>query len=111
MIFEFMCIITPKNCNFGIELCFNGVVEVLENRRNLKFICDKEDPGKTGMTINGSYKPLLPRGDSDFGWTPNVTMDNGERLCGLYGCEGKETRCCFARIHTSQDREETSIVE
>ena len=30
---------------------------------------------------------------------------------GLYGCEGKETRCSFVRMHTSQDNDETSILE
>ena len=40
-----------------MELCFNGVIEVLENRENLRFIYDKEDPGKMSTIIDESYKP------------------------------------------------------
>ena len=58
MVLEFL---TPKNCNFLMELCFNGVIEVLENRGHFRFICDKVDPGKTSMIINGSYKLPFPR--------------------------------------------------
>ena len=83
MVLEFLSIIASKNCNFCIELRFNGVIEVLKNRGNLIFICDKEDPGKMGMIINKGYKPLLPGGCSDFGWTPNVTMNKSERLYGF----------------------------
>ena len=53
------------------------MIEVLENGWNLGFICDKVDPGKTGMVINESYKPPLSRGGGDLGRTPNVTMDEG----------------------------------
>ena len=59
------------------------MVEVLENRENLIFICDKEDLGKTDMIINKSYKPSFPKRGSDFGWTPNVIRNNGERLSGF----------------------------
>ena len=44
-----------------MELCFNGVIEILENRGNLKFIDDKVDSGKMGMIINEVYKPPFPR--------------------------------------------------
>ena len=40
-----------------MELCSNSVIEVLENRGNLKFVGDKVDPSKMGMIINESYKP------------------------------------------------------
>ena len=49
MVLEFPTIITSKNCNFCMELHFNSVIEVLENRGNLKFIGDRVDLGKTGM--------------------------------------------------------------
>ena len=32
-------------------------------------------------------------------------------LVGFYGDDRKEIRCCLARIHTSQDKEETSTLE
>ena len=61
MVLEFPTIITLKNFNFCMELCFNGVIEVLKNRGNLRFIGDKVDLGKTGMIINEVYKPPFPR--------------------------------------------------
>ena len=88
MVLEVLINMTLKNYKIFIELCFNGVIKVLKNRGNLKFICDKEDPGKTGMVINESYKPLFPRRASDLGWIVN-------------GCEENETWCCLARIQTS----------
>ena len=82
MVLEFPTIITLKNCNFCIKLCFNGVIKVLKNKENLGFICDKEDLGKVGMIINESHKPLFPRG-GHLAWTPNVTIDKGKWLCGF----------------------------
>ena len=66
MVLKLTTIITPKNRNFCIELCFYGVIEVLEDRVNLKFISDKEDLGKTGMIINKDHKPLFPRGGNEL---------------------------------------------
>ena len=81
MVLEFSTIITSKNCNFCMKLCFDSMIEVLENGWNLRFICDKVDLGKTGMVIYESYKPPLSRGGGDLGRTPNVTMDEVKRLC------------------------------
>ena len=61
MVLKFLAIITPKNSHFLMELDFNGVIEVLNNRENLRFIGDKVDPGKMSMIINESFKPSLPR--------------------------------------------------
>ena len=83
MVLEFPTIITPNNCNFCIELCFNGVIEVLENRGSFRFIYDKEDQGKAGMIINESSKPPFSIGGSDLRWAPNVTMNKGKWLCGF----------------------------
>ena len=40
-----------------------------------------------------------------------VTLDGPQTVVWVYMVEGNKTRCCFARIHTSQDREKTSILE
>ena len=61
MVLKFLTIITPNNNNFFKELCFNSVIEVLENRGNFKFIGDKLVPSKMGMIINESYKPPFPK--------------------------------------------------
>ena len=80
MVSKLPTIITPKNHNFCIELCFNGVIEVLENKGNLRFINGKKNLGKAGMIINKSHKPPFSKGGSDLGWTPSITMDEGKRL-------------------------------
>ena len=63
------------------------------------------------MVINEGHKPLFSRRVSDLGRSPNITVDNSERLVGLYGCEGNETRYCLAQIHTSHNKVETSTLE
>ena len=80
MVFKLPTVITSKNQFFCIELHFDGVIEVLENKGNPRFINDKKDPNKVGMNINTIHKPLFPRAGSDLGWTLNVTMDKGEQL-------------------------------
>ena len=37
MVLKLTTIITPKNRNFCIELCFYGVIEVLEYGGNIRF--------------------------------------------------------------------------
>ena len=67
--FEFSPTITPKKYNFCIDLHFNGLVNVLEKGRNHKTISDKEDPSKTTIIINESYKPPFSKRGRDFEWT------------------------------------------
>ena len=96
---------------FHIELHFNGATEVLENRVNFRFISDKKDQVKAGMIINKIHKPSFSKGVNDLEWTPNVNKDKVNGWVDLYGCQGKETRCCLTWIHTSQDKEERSTLE
>ena len=42
------------------------MIEVQEYRGDLRFIIDKEDPGKTGMIINKGYKPLFHKRGVDL---------------------------------------------
>ena len=80
MVLKLRTIVTPKNCNFCIELRFYGVIEVLENRGSLWFINEKDDLSKTGMNINKGHKPLFSREGSVLCETLNVTVDEGEQL-------------------------------
>ena len=79
MILKLTTIITLKNCNFCIELCFYGMIDILEYRGNLKFIIDMEDLGKTSMIINKGHKLSFPKRGSDLRWTPNVIVDKDEQ--------------------------------
>ena len=56
------------------------MIEVLEYGSDLRFVGDEKDPGKAGMVINEGHKPQFSRRDSNLGWSPNITMDKGERL-------------------------------
>jgi len=61
VVLELSTIVTPQNSNLCISLPFGGLIEVPEDRGDLRFVGDKKDPGKTGMVINKGYEPPFSR--------------------------------------------------
>ena len=73
------------------------MIEIPKCRGNLESVGDKKNPSKTDMVIDEGHKPHhFPR--------EVVTLDDPQTSLwikvkgwvGLYGCEGKETRCSLA---------------
>ena len=90
-----MTIIISQDCNLCIELCFYGVIKVLECRGNVGFVGDQKNPSKTSIVINKGHKPSFSREGSDLGWSPYITMDKSKRS-GWLRVRGKRNSVLFS---------------
>ena len=93
MVLKLITIITPQDCNLCIELRFYRVIEVPECEGNFRFVGDKENPSKMNMVINEGLS--FPRGGSDLGLSPNITMDKS-KMGSLIGLRGKRDSVLFS---------------
>ena len=80
MVSKLTTIVTLQNCNFCIELRFDGAIEDPEYEGGLLFVRDKKDPSKAGMVINKGHKPWFNRRGNNPELFKNITMDQGEGL-------------------------------
>ena len=67
------------------------------------FVDDEENPSEAGVIINEGNKQPFIRGDNDFGRShPTLVWTRVKGWVDLYGCEGKETRCCEYTHHKTR---------
>ena len=57
VVLEITTIVTSQSGRFCTEVRFCGVLEVPEDRGDLRFVGDKKDTCKTSMVINKGYEP------------------------------------------------------